>query len=226
MTPTEQREEVVDFTYPYYTETVTLVSRAPRQRVSEFAAFSPFSPTTWICIILSLLCMGPILVVESWIVKTYRGEEHVGYDISSSSFNIFRVLMKQEDLLTTKYWPSRLTSLFWYFFCFIVAALYSSMLTATLVKPSFEKPIDGLNDLPAASKDGFTLVVAGNTVYEYMFKIIQSPGTFHHFLKFGCGFRRIMADEAIRIQGYHGHSTHTIRIHCGSWHIRSQLRHP
>ncbi|XP_068228721.1 glutamate receptor ionotropic, delta-1-like [Palaemon carinicauda] len=164
------REEVIDFTYPHYIETVTLVSRTPRQRVSELAAFSPFTPTSWICIILSLLAMGPILAVESLIMKSYREEEHVGYGISSSSFNAFRVLMKQEDMFTTKHWPLRFTSLFWYFFCFILAALYSSMLTATLVKPSFEKPINGLTDLPAASKDGFTLVVTGDSIFEYMFK--------------------------------------------------------
>lgn len=45
------------------------------------------------------------------------------------------------------------------------------MLIATLVTPSFEKPIDSLTDLPRAAKNGFTIGVIADSSSEYMFKV-------------------------------------------------------
>lgn len=40
---TDERETVVDFTAPYWLESLTLVSRAPRQRDRSLAVFWPFT---------------------------------------------------------------------------------------------------------------------------------------------------------------------------------------
>ncbi|XP_068228797.1 glutamate receptor ionotropic, delta-1-like [Palaemon carinicauda] len=50
---------------------------------------------------------------------------------------------------------------------------YSSMLIATLVKPSFEKPIESLSDIPAAVRNGFTFAIPAGGLTEEMFKIIS-----------------------------------------------------
>ncbi|XP_068228591.1 probable glutamate receptor [Palaemon carinicauda] len=168
------REQVIDFTYPHYIESLTLISRAPMEKNRSFAAFEPFTFMTWIWIIAALLIIGSVVSVESWLVEIYLPERNNKRNLSDSLFNMFRSLLKQENLLPDVNFPQKLTFLFWYMFCLIISVLYSGMLTATLIKPSFEKPINALTDLPAAIKEGFTLVVTADTSMEYMFKQAKS----------------------------------------------------
>ncbi|XP_066984734.1 glutamate receptor ionotropic, delta-2-like [Macrobrachium rosenbergii] len=171
---TAVREEVIDFTYPHYIESLTLISRAPMEKARTFAAFSPFTPLTWLLIAISLLLIGPIIRMESWLVNSYLPTKGNVISTTDATFNMFRSLVNQDSLFESENSPQKFTTLFWYLFGFIISALYSGMLTATLIKPSFEKPINGLEDLPAAVKNGFTLVTTADTSMEYMFKDAKS----------------------------------------------------
>ncbi|XP_068228681.1 glutamate receptor ionotropic, delta-1-like [Palaemon carinicauda] len=170
ITITRAREEVIDFSYPHYIESLTLISRTPREKNRTFAAFSPFTPLVWFCIVATFLLMGPFLTFESWVIKKYQPNHQVLDSIEDFMLNLFGSLLKQENLINSQYWPHKLAFFFWYLFCLIISVLYSGMLTATLIIPSFEKPINSLTDLPMAIKDGFTIVVTDDTSDEYMFK--------------------------------------------------------
>ncbi|XP_064117821.1 glutamate receptor ionotropic, delta-2-like [Macrobrachium nipponense] len=170
ITITGVRETVIDFTYPHYIETLTLLSRAPKEKNRTFAILSPFSLLVWMYIIISILTVGVLLTVETWIMGKYLPEKPKDHRINDSIFSIFRSILMQDSLIETNYLPHQFLLLFWYLFCLNISALYSGILIATLIKPSFEKPIDGLTDLPAATKDGFTLVITRGTSMEYLFR--------------------------------------------------------
>ncbi|XP_068238836.1 uncharacterized protein [Palaemon carinicauda] len=51
-----------------------------------------------------------------------------------------------------------------------MSALYSGMLTAVLAIPAYETPINSLQDLPKATKEGFTVGTLAGSHYESIFK--------------------------------------------------------
>ncbi|XP_066976336.1 glutamate receptor ionotropic, delta-2-like [Macrobrachium rosenbergii] len=170
ITITGIRESVIDFTMPYYLESLTIISRSPAEKNRAFAAFSPFDYKVWICIVLCTLIIGPLLTFENWFMKKYLQRTDVEGNLETFTFNMFRSLVAQNNLIDSRYWSHKFTYFFWYLFCLNILVLYSGTLTAVLVTPAFEKPIDDLTDLPQAVHDGFTLGIVGETSFEYLFK--------------------------------------------------------
>ncbi|XP_068225815.1 glutamate receptor ionotropic, delta-1-like [Palaemon carinicauda] len=173
ITVTGSRESVVDFTNPYYQESITLISRAPAEKSRTFAVFSPFTFQVWLCIAVSCLAMGPVLKLEYKVLIVYlREKEMPEYEahLSSYTFNMFRSLMIQGNPIETRFWSRRFIFYFWYIFCMMVSAMYSGTLTAVLAIPTYEKPVDSLNDLPKAVAEGFTLGTVKDSSLEFLFK--------------------------------------------------------
>ncbi|XP_068229792.1 glutamate receptor ionotropic, delta-2-like [Palaemon carinicauda] len=170
ITVTGVREGVIDFTMPYYLEALTIISSTPAEKNRAFAVFSPFGYKVWICIALSTLIIGPLLTLESLFMKKYLKRDDVDTNLENFSFNMFRSLVVQTNRVPARYWPHRFTFVFWYLFCLNILVIYSGTLTAVLVTPAFEKPIDDLTDLPQAISNGFTLGIVGETSFEYLFK--------------------------------------------------------
>ncbi|XP_064101098.1 glutamate receptor ionotropic, kainate 2-like [Macrobrachium nipponense] len=73
-------------------------------------------------------------------------------------------------MVDSKFLSLRLPFALWYIFCLLIWALYSGTLTAVLAIPSYEKPIDSLDDLPRAVKEGFTIGAVRQTMIEYLLK--------------------------------------------------------
>ncbi|XP_068229256.1 glutamate receptor ionotropic, delta-1-like [Palaemon carinicauda] len=171
ITVTALRETVIDFTRPYFMESMTLVSAAPAEKNKAFAAFSPFSPMVWLCIVISALAIGPVVSLETWFMRRILGKDTgPHYNLQDSSFNLFRSLVVQNNGLSEDFWAHKFTFLGWYLFCFNVLVLYSGTLTAVLVTPAFEKPIDYLTDLPDAVKQGATVGTVSDSSTEMLFK--------------------------------------------------------
>ncbi|XP_068202303.1 glutamate receptor ionotropic, kainate 2-like [Palaemon carinicauda] len=167
---TDTRATVVDFTFPYYREPLCIFSRTPKQKNRALAILAPFTFLVWICIVISTLAMGPILWLYSKLSLRSSGEENTEVPLRTFSFNVFRNLTNQGNLFITERWPLRILFFFWYIFCLNVSALYSGSLTAVLAIPAYETPIDSLEDLPRAVKDGYTLGVMEDSSHEYVFK--------------------------------------------------------
>ncbi|XP_042234304.1 glutamate receptor ionotropic, delta-2-like [Homarus americanus] len=167
ITVTESRETVVDFTFPYYLESMTLASRTPAEKTRAFAVFSPFTLKVWLCITVSTVAIGPLMSLLG-LMLCVSGHPH--YQLRDYSFNMFRNMVTQGNLLTTPHWPLRLMFFFWYLFCFYICVLYSGTLTAVLVMPAYEKPIDNLENLAGAVADGFDIGTVGSTNVEFVFK--------------------------------------------------------
>ncbi|KAK7076309.1 hypothetical protein SK128_001033 [Halocaridina rubra] len=187
ITITDLRETVVDFTTPYYFESLTIVTSAPPEKNRAFAILSPFplqvtgsAAMVWLCISFAILILGSLLKIMTMIMKSYLNEKEVDerdklqmqkFTLERFTFNIYRSLLIQSNLLETSFWPHRLVYIFWYLFCFYVLALYSATLTAVLITPSFEEPIDYLTDVvQAVEKRQYSLGVTGDSAFEYLFK--------------------------------------------------------
>ncbi|KAK3867483.1 hypothetical protein Pcinc_027053 [Petrolisthes cinctipes] len=181
ITITDQRETVVDFTAPYWLESLTLVSRAPRQRDRSLAVFWPFTALVWALIGVATVVMGPVLWVVVWAQRGEGGDTPPPPprpSLQQLTFNMFRSLVVQENLLVSQDWPLRFVFIAWYFFCYNVYAMYAGTLTAVLAIPTFEKPVDSLTDLPLASLDGFAVGTLKDSSTEFLFRGADS-GIYH-----------------------------------------------
>ncbi|KAK4313235.1 hypothetical protein Pmani_015412 [Petrolisthes manimaculis] len=203
ITITASRETVVDFSYPYFFDSTSVVSKAPAERNRSLAVFYPFSSLTWITVILVTLLMGPLGYlfsrVHHQLTQTFDSthnerSRNVGPSFDSGRikwgsepglrgvemfcFNMFRTIIIQGNLLPASSWPLRLVFFSWYAFCLILYAVYAGTLTAYLTKPSFEKPIDSLEDLLEARERGVVATVTKGTSNEMMLKVVEHNTAF------------------------------------------------
>ncbi|KAK4313215.1 hypothetical protein Pmani_015392 [Petrolisthes manimaculis] len=199
ITITVSRESVVDFSYPYFFDSTTLTSRAAEEKNRSLAIFYPFSSYTWITVVLVTLLMGPLGYlfsrVHHQLTQTFDSthnerSRNVGPSFDSGRikwgsepglrgvemfcFNMFRTIIIQGNLLPASSWPLRLVFFSWYAFCLILYAVYAGTLTAYLTNPSFEKPINSLEDLLAARERGVVASVTTGTSNEMMLKVATS----------------------------------------------------
>ncbi|KAK7085913.1 hypothetical protein SK128_018158 [Halocaridina rubra] len=244
ITITGLRETVVDFSSPYYFESLIIVTLAPPEKNRAFAIFSPFTMQVWLCIAVSTLLIGPVLRLETIVMKSYmeerNGDEKFDYSTNNFSFNAFRSLVVQSNLLQAKYWPHRFIFIFWYLFCFYISALYSGTLTAVLVTPTFEKPIDYLTDIPEAVKSqGYSLGVIGDSAFEELFKsakegIYEEIWTlFNHkersksFFSYpDQGFDQLVKGKFIFVNSQMGSKIRAIRKGLNKFHFSRQTFYP
>ncbi|KAK8749126.1 hypothetical protein OTU49_015688, partial [Cherax quadricarinatus] len=123
---------------------------------------------------VATLGMGPVLSVVSWIREHFT-EDEPHRSLQTFSFNSFRVLVVQTNLIISQRWELRIIFFAWYFFCFVIYAMYSGTLTAVLALPAYEKPIDSLTDLLYAVKYmKYKPVVVLGTSNEFVFKEAKS----------------------------------------------------
>ncbi|KAK4312201.1 hypothetical protein Pmani_016354 [Petrolisthes manimaculis] len=194
ITITRKREKVIDFSTPYYFDSLTVVSRTPQLRSRALAAFSPFTAQVWLSIGLFTLGLGPLTRLFTWLapppdshrpVSSQEGrvmshQREVVFNtytkgsttrgVSEFSFHFFRSLVVQSNLLYPRPWYLRFLFVSWYLFCFYVYALYSGTLMAVLAVPSYETPVDSLWDLPAAVAQGFSVGFVKDTSIQYIFQ--------------------------------------------------------
>ncbi|XP_068229817.1 glutamate receptor ionotropic, delta-2-like [Palaemon carinicauda] len=174
VTITEGRASVVDFTLPYYYTALQLVSRVPGLKNRALAVMSPFTLQVWLIIAMIVLLMGPVMYADSYLLKKFLQESSPPLGLQWCSFNMFRNIVVQGNLIRSRFWSQRFLLFLWYFSCLIISALYSGMLTAVLAIPTYETPIDSLTDLPRAVKDGFVVGVMGDSSNENVFKVATS----------------------------------------------------
>ncbi|CAL4075686.1 unnamed protein product, partial [Meganyctiphanes norvegica] len=167
-------------------ESTTLISRAPEETNRSFAVFRPFSSVVWLGLIILTLLMGPTLYVAFWIRRKFlcsNTGKASPYSLADLSFNMYRSLMGYNNLLKVTQSSIRLLLIVWYIIAKVFQSLYSGTLTAHLVKPTFQDPINSLEELlTAARKKRFMPVVQKETSIYFLFEQ-SSSGLFHNIWK-------------------------------------------
>ncbi|XP_070000312.1 glutamate receptor ionotropic, delta-2-like [Penaeus vannamei] len=182
ITITEARKTVVEFTWPYFMESSTCVSRAPEERNRAFAVLSPFSLQVWVAVGLSVLGVTIVVFLFGKLTVKCKGPAGGALGLQELAFSVFRNLVVQGNLLFTDQWPLRCLFGAWYLYCYYVYAVYSGTLTAVLAIPDFEDPIDSLSDILERASEGFYPVVLRESSVEYIFEAYGSTSITSRFL--------------------------------------------
>ena len=92
ITRTSIRDTAVDFSYPYFYDSVGFLTKKPSQIPNFMAILMPYSTNVWIAFSVAL----PIVNIIDWIIsKTYR----MGF---CPSFNLGKVILRVSHLLYKK----------------------------------------------------------------------------------------------------------------------------
>ncbi|KAK3891554.1 hypothetical protein Pcinc_004554 [Petrolisthes cinctipes] len=176
ITINDLREDVVDFTFPYYLESTVIVTQAPAARNRAFAVLSPFTLRVWMLVVASTLTVGPALAcinrARNRLLKTQVTSVH---PLSHLSFNAFRSLLNQSSPRVPGEWPLRMVVYSWSLFCITIYAMYAGTLTAELARPAHEASINSLVDLlRAIHTRGYKMGLVEGTSVEGILKEAES----------------------------------------------------
>ncbi|KAK4316331.1 hypothetical protein Pmani_012515 [Petrolisthes manimaculis] len=176
ITINDMREDVVDFTFPYYLESTVIVTQAPAARSRAFAVLSPFTLRVWMLVVASTLAVGPALAclsrARNRLLKTQVTSVHPLWHLS---FNAFRSLLNQSSPRVPDEWPLRMVVYSWSLFCITIYAMYAGTLTAELARPAHEAPINSLVDLlKAIHTRGYKITLVEGTSVESILKEAES----------------------------------------------------
>ncbi|KAK3891552.1 hypothetical protein Pcinc_004552 [Petrolisthes cinctipes] len=180
ITINDMREDVVDFTFPYYLESTVIVTQAPAARNRAFAVLLPFTLRVWMLVVASTLTVGPALAcisrARNRLLKTQVTSVH---PLSHLSFNAFRSLLNQSSPRVPDEWPLRMVVYSWSLFCITIYAMYAGTLTAELARPAHVAPINSLVDLlRAIHTRGYKMGLVEGTSVEGMLKVLTGPYAF------------------------------------------------
>ncbi|XP_068249304.1 DNA ligase 4 [Palaemon carinicauda] len=176
ITITASRETVVDFTFPYYVESSTCVSRAPKEKSRAFAVFSPYTSEVWLTVGISVIAISFAIYITSLLSLSTLDGSNSREDLTLDriTFSTFRSLVKQDNIMVLPFWSIKYLFGAWYLYCYYVNAMYSGTLTAFLSVPSYEKPIDSLSDILEATEKGFYPVIFREGSIDFLLKFATS----------------------------------------------------
>ncbi|XP_076045735.1 glutamate receptor ionotropic, delta-1-like [Oratosquilla oratoria] len=189
ITITGPREEVVDFTRPYFLESTTFITQAPQEKSRAYTLVRPFALEVWLVLVATVLFAGPILSLFTTAADSItRGDPPRGlspsfadrpgskyksrtYSVETYAFGMYRIFVNQGSHLRT-FWPScRFFLATWYLFCITIYALYAGSVTSFLALPAFEEPLQSLQDLvDAHAERGFQASLLKASSHEAIFK--------------------------------------------------------
>ena len=158
LTVTEAREEAIDFSIPFMSGGITILSKKPVNTEQYFSFLDPFTLELWIIIAVSYLILGIVYIVLN-IIKT-KNEKCEESKISVLSLPILKI--------TT------------IVFTILMACIYSASLSAFLAMEPAERPVESVEDL-ARQKIKFGTVQGGSTMA--FFKAADN-NYFHHTWRF------------------------------------------
>ncbi|EEC19130.1 EAA5, putative, partial [Ixodes scapularis] len=168
LTITEQRERVVDFTLPFMSTGLAIVTKKgePMRPGGIWSFFLPLTREVWVYVILATTCtifvmyIGARLSFREWtLVEDGKGEECM-----ENRFNLFNcflfvvtTLLHQRITLDPRAPATRVLAGFWYFFTFIILAIIVSNLCESILWEDDGPDYDTAQELLRAR--GFTYVV-------------------------------------------------------------------
>ncbi|XP_077862981.1 glutamate receptor 2-like [Saccoglossus kowalevskii] len=156
-----EREEVVDFTKPYYQYALGIIISKPRTERGIFAFMEPLSGPVWGCIAAALFVVGIFLFVIARLSPyssfNYSKKEYCeckgdDFNLKNSYWFALASLMNQGGDTAPYSISGRLLSGFWWFFTLIIIATYTANLTAFLTVSRMETPISSVEELSTQSK--------------------------------------------------------------------------
>ncbi|XKL64087.1 hypothetical protein PGB90_004173 [Kerria lacca] len=152
-----ERENVVDFTVPYYDLVgITILMKKPKTPTSLFKFLTVLENDVWLCILAAYFFTSFLMwVFDRWSPYSYQNNrEKYKDDEEKREFNLKECLWFCMTSLTPqgggeapKNLSGRLVAATWWLFGFIIIASYTANLAAFLTVSRLDTPIESLDDL-------------------------------------------------------------------------------
>nr|CAD7433710.1 unnamed protein product [Timema monikensis] len=152
-----ERENVVDFTVPYYDLVgITILMKKPKAPTSLFKFLTVLEQDVWLCILAAYFFTSFLMwVFDRWSPYSYQNNrEKYKDDEEKREFNLKECLWFCMTSLTPqgggeapKNLSGRLVAATWWLFGFIIIASYTANLAAFLTVSRLDTPVESLDDL-------------------------------------------------------------------------------
>jgi len=152
-----ERENVVDFTVPYYDLVgITILMKKPKVPTSLFKFLSVLEDSVWGCILAAYFVTSVLMwIFDKWSPYSYQNnmekyeddEEKRYFNFKESLWFCMTSLTPQGGGEAPKNLSGRLVAATWWLFGFIIIASYTANLAAFLTVSRLETPVGSLEDL-------------------------------------------------------------------------------
>jgi len=142
LTVTEARDEAIDFSIPFMSGGITILTKKPRKNEKYLSFLDAFTLDVWIIIVVSYMVLGVAYIVINNIKK--KNEKWEDSKISVFSLPILKI--------TT------------IVFTILIACMYTASLSAFLSVEPIEEPIESVEDLARQNFVKFGAVHGGSTM--------------------------------------------------------------
>ncbi|XP_075222423.1 ionotropic receptor 93a isoform X2 [Lycorma delicatula] len=177
-TVTDARKAIVNFTSPISIEPYVFLSSRPKELSRALLFMSPFTASTWYCIVAAVALITPVLFIINRASPYYEGnklKKSIGFNSPMTCFwYIYGALLQQGGGALPAADSSRLVIGTWWLVVLVVVTTYSGNLVAFLTFPKMDKLITNVDEL-LAKKDHVTWGIPVNSTLENLLKVTDDP---------------------------------------------------
>lgn len=174
MTITYSREEVIDFTKPFWNLGITILFRKPMAPPAELFKFlSPFTSELWAYVLAVYIVVSVMMFVIARLTpyewdNPYPCDVHNEalenqFGIMNSLWFTIGALMQQGSEISPKTTSTRLVAGVWWFFTLIMISSYTANMAAFLTIERMENPIGSAEDLSNQNEIKYGTLESGST---------------------------------------------------------------
>nr|XP_022293322.1 uncharacterized protein LOC111103957 [Crassostrea virginica] len=216
MTITYSREEVIDFTKPFWNLGITILFRKPMAPPAELFKFlSPFTPELWAYVLAVYIVVSVMMFVIARLTpfewdNPYPCDVHNDtlenqFSIMNSLWFTIGALMQQGSEISPKTTSTRLVAGVWWFFTLIMISSYTANMAAFLTIERMENPIESAEDLSNQNEIKYGTLQSGSTraffseskakLYKKMYNAMKAATPSVFVKSSNEGERRVMAGK-------------------------------
>nr|QNL15113.1 ionotropic receptor 25a [Aulacocentrum confusum] len=187
-----ERENVVDFTVPYYDLVgISILMLKAKQPTSLFKFLTVLEDDVWLCILGSYFFTSLLMwIFDRWSPYSYQNnkekykddEEKREFDLKECLWFCMTSLTPQGGGEAPKNLSGRLVAATWWLFGFIIIASYTANLAAFLTVSRLETPIESLDDLSKQYKIQYA-PVKPSEAYTYFERMANIETKFYEIWK-------------------------------------------
>ncbi|XP_046384858.1 ionotropic receptor 25a [Ischnura elegans] len=187
-----ERENVVDFTVPYYDQVgITILMKKPQTETSLFKFLTVLEKDVWLCILAAYFFTSFLMwVFDRWSPYSYQNnkekykddEEKREFDLKECLWFCMTSLTPQGGGEAPKNLSGRLVAATWWLFGFIIIASYTANLAAFLTVSRLDTPIESLDDLAKQYKIQYA-PVNGSAAMTYFKRMADIEDRFYEIWK-------------------------------------------
>ncbi|XP_057341195.1 ionotropic receptor 25a [Microplitis mediator] len=187
-----ERENVVDFTVPYYDLVgISILMKKKKEETSLFNFLTVLNQTVWLCILGAYFFTSLLMwIFDRWSPYSYQNnkekykddEEKRVFHLKECLWFCMTSLTPQGGGEAPKNLSGRLVAATWWLFGFIIIASYTANLAAYLTVARLEQPIESLDDLSKQYKVQYS-PINPSEAYTYFKRMADIEERFYEIWK-------------------------------------------